>query len=161
MNMQKQYIEQLLDRFFEGETTRREEKMLEEYFAGDNVDETLMKYKPMFKWYADGMPAEQGVELEEAPSISIGKKSGLPLKPVLWFSSIAATLAILFTVGFNYNNSKIQREMLAKQHEGSYVMIDGVLYTDMEDISEEIEFLRLEAETIELELNAEGRNLRM
>ena len=156
MNKHDLYIEQLLDRFFEGETTRSEEKILDEYFAGDNLAESLMQYKPMFNWYADGMTAEPGAELSEAVRPLARKKSGFPLKPVIWFSSVAATLAILFTAGWNYHSAKVQQEMLAKQHEGSYVMIDGVLYTDMEDISEEIEYLRLEAEIIELELNAEA-----
>ena len=153
--MIEQYIENLLDRFFDGETTRSEEKILEEYFTGDNVSEKLIQYKPMFKWYADGMPTEPGAELTETKKHTVVKKSGFPLKPVMWFSSIAAALAILFTAGWNYHSAKVQKEMLAKQHEGSYIMIDGVLYTDMEDISEEIEYLRLEAETIELELSAE------
>lgn len=154
MTTQERYIEQLLDRFFKGDTTRAEEKALEEYFAGENVAETLLQYKPMFKWYAEGMPGEAAAAANKPVA---RKRTAFPLKPAIWFSSAAAALAILFTAGWNYHSAKVQKDMLAKQHEGSYVMIDGVLYTDMEDISDEIEYLKLEAESIEMELSAETR----
>lgn len=143
-------IDNLLDRFFEGETTCAEEKALQEFFAGDNVPEHLKAYIPMFKWYADGMQGEPGSELKQEPI----KRKPRFLKPLIWISSVAAAVAIILAAGWNYHTDRVQKELLAKQHEGSYMMIDGVMLTDMDDISDEIKALNLEAERIELELQA-------
>ncbi len=102
----------------------------------------------MFKWYAEGMPGEPGIELETQPA----KKRNRFIKPILWISSAAAAIAVVFSLGWNYHTRSIQRELLAKQYEGSYVMIDGNMTTDIEYISDEINAINLEAESIELEL---------
>ncbi|MEL7122394.1 MAG: hypothetical protein AAFO07_23315 [Bacteroidota bacterium] len=41
-------IKELLDKYFEGETTLEEEHKLKLYFLDDNVDESLLPYKPLF-----------------------------------------------------------------------------------------------------------------
>ncbi|MDE6263676.1 MAG: hypothetical protein K2M11_00875 [Paramuribaculum sp.] len=143
-------IETLLDRFFEGETTCAEEAQLQQFFAGNNVPPHLREYIPMFKWYADGMPGEPGSELE-SPA---GKNRRRFIKPLIWISSAAAAIAVVFSLGWNYHTRNIQRELLAKQHEGSYIMIDGNMTTDIEYISDDIKAINLEAESIELELRA-------
>ena len=45
--MDYKYIEQLIDRYFEGETTLEEERILREFFGGD-VPEHLRKWQPLF-----------------------------------------------------------------------------------------------------------------
>lgn len=48
--MNNVYIEQLLARYFDAETTREEEKMLRAYFSGREIPEHLRKYAPLFAW---------------------------------------------------------------------------------------------------------------
>ncbi|MDR2148286.1 MAG: hypothetical protein LBE91_17720 [Tannerella sp.] len=44
-------IEQLIDRFFDGETTNAEEQALYAFFNGETIPETLEKYKPVFRYF--------------------------------------------------------------------------------------------------------------
>lgn len=46
--MDYKYIEQLLDRYFECETTREEEQILRAFFAQENVPVRLLSYKTIF-----------------------------------------------------------------------------------------------------------------
>lgn len=49
--MDYKYIEQLLNRYFEAETTLKEEQILSAFFAQDDVDvpNALRRYKPLFE----------------------------------------------------------------------------------------------------------------
>ncbi|MCF0203434.1 MAG: pyruvate ferredoxin oxidoreductase, partial [Bacteroidaceae bacterium] len=42
------YIEQILDKFFECDTTLEEEKILRTFFSQNDVPESLAKYKELF-----------------------------------------------------------------------------------------------------------------
>jgi len=46
--MDYKYIEQLLDRYFDCETSASEERILRAFFSGDDVPEELMRYKSLF-----------------------------------------------------------------------------------------------------------------
>ena len=46
--MDYKYIEQLLERYWEGETTLQEEAILRTFFSQDDVPANLMKYKSLF-----------------------------------------------------------------------------------------------------------------
>ena len=52
----EQEIQQLTERFLEGATSNAEEQTLYDYFAGEEVAESLKPYREMFRWYAAGMP---------------------------------------------------------------------------------------------------------
>lgn len=51
--MNYQYIEQLIDRYFECETTIEEEHILREFFAQDDVPAHLRQWKPLFQAETD------------------------------------------------------------------------------------------------------------
>lgn len=46
--MDYRYIEQLIERYFHGETTLSEEKILREFFAQDDVPAHLKQWQPLF-----------------------------------------------------------------------------------------------------------------
>ena len=46
--MDYKYIEQLLERYWQGETTLQEEAILRAFFSQDDVPASLMKYKSLF-----------------------------------------------------------------------------------------------------------------
>ena len=46
--MDYKYIEQLLERYWEGETTLQEESILRTFFSQPEVPENLRKYQPLF-----------------------------------------------------------------------------------------------------------------
>ena len=43
-------IENLLDKYFDGQTNLSEEKSITDFFTSNNVPEHLLKYKPMFSF---------------------------------------------------------------------------------------------------------------
>ena len=50
--MDYNYIKNLIDRYFECETTPSEERMLRAFFSGNDVPEDLAKFKPLFDTFA-------------------------------------------------------------------------------------------------------------
>lgn len=58
MNNSKK-IRKLIQRFFDGETTLAEERLLYDFFASDNVPNELAEYKEMFAGYAAIWQAEE------------------------------------------------------------------------------------------------------
>lgn len=47
--MDYKYIEQLIDRYFEGETTLEEEQILRKFFAQEELPEYLQQWQPLFR----------------------------------------------------------------------------------------------------------------
>ena len=100
--MDYKYIEQLLERYWEGETTLQEESILRAFFSQDDVPACLMKYKPLFdcglqeETLGDDFDARIlssiGMEEPKARIITLASR----LKPLF---KAAAIVAILLTIG--------------------------------------------------------------
>lgn len=80
--------EQLLHRYFEGNTTLEEEARLRDYFRRDDVHPDLKAYNPMFAYW------------EEAAQITaplVVKKEAVRRRlPVRWLTTVAAACLLLF-----------------------------------------------------------------
>jgi len=48
--MDYKYIEQLLERYFAGETTLTEERILDAFFSQEEIPAELKEYQPLFTW---------------------------------------------------------------------------------------------------------------
>jgi hypothetical protein len=48
--MEQEKIKQLLEQYWQGETSREDEQLLRKFFSGNTVPEELKKYKPLFAW---------------------------------------------------------------------------------------------------------------
>ena len=57
-------IDELLNRYFEGETSAEEEQKLRRFFASDNVPENLSAYKPLFAYFDEEIAAERDMAEE-------------------------------------------------------------------------------------------------
>lgn len=104
--MDYKYINQLLNRYWDGETSLEEEDILRAFFSQDNVPAELMRYKPLFCYEAtqakrdvlgDDFDARILAAITErkpvkAQVISMGQR----FKPLL---KAAAMVAILLTLG--------------------------------------------------------------
>ena len=99
--MDYKYIEQLLERYWEGETTLQEEAILRTFFNQEDVPAGLMKYKSFFEC---GLQEETlGDDFEARILSSIGQEESKVkmislsrLKPLF---KAAAVVAILLTIG--------------------------------------------------------------
>lgn len=89
--MELDKIENILEKYFEGETTIAEEKELKEYFSSPNVAQHLEQYKPMFGYFS------QAKEQKSTYEIPLQTKK----RNVAWLS-IAASTVILLGIGTYY-----------------------------------------------------------
>lgn len=80
------YIEKLINRFFDGQSTLDEEAELEAFFASNDVPAEWIRYKKVFQYIGSLQPAEQ------APRINISHSM-----PLRW--AAAAAIAFLAAVG--------------------------------------------------------------
>lgn len=95
--MELSKIEELLEKYFEATTSIEEEKLLQEYFASNDVASHLEPYKSIFGFFAN----EKQVE---SMQITVVKNTNQSFK---WLS-IAASLLIMFGVGFSIFNQDIK-----------------------------------------------------
>jgi len=87
--MESTKIEQLLDAYFEANTTLEEENVLKDYFKSGDVEEHLRVYQSLF------------VGLGNAKDEVLQKELHLPQKKGIttnWWYGIAATVAVMFVV---------------------------------------------------------------
>ena len=113
-------IEELLEQYFEGQTSAEEEATIRRFFASDDVPENLAMYKPLFAYIDDEINAS--LPASDNKPVQTGKKL------VLWLSGAAACAAIL--VGAFFTNQQSNKCPM----EGDYVIIDGRCYTDAKTI---------------------------
>lgn len=104
--MELNKIEKLLDAWFEGETTLREEEILMNFFLNKNVPNHLLQYKPIFI----GLMAERKEKLEKPIPFSETEK---PKKPANWKYGVTAGIILAIGVGsffINPSGSKLTPE---------------------------------------------------
>ncbi|HVV05408.1 MAG TPA: hypothetical protein VHC96_14355 [Puia sp.] len=63
--MEREQVVQLLEKYWQAETTVEEEKMLAEYFRGADVPLEWESYRDIFSFYAQEAEVKPGKELEE------------------------------------------------------------------------------------------------
>lgn len=88
MNDEKRHIANILNRFFNGESTLAEEEELGRYFATHDVDEDWKAYKQMFAYFDGGMK-------DEKPAATVVK-----VRRVKWwrYAAAAAVVALMASV---------------------------------------------------------------
>ena len=82
-------IEELIEAYFEGNTSLEEEQILQKYFAQDVVPAHLQEYKLMFDYFAQSKAEISNQPIQVKPIKKTWNKSWL---------SIAAAIILLFTI---------------------------------------------------------------
>lgn len=111
-------IDNILEKYFEGESSLEEEKILRDYFGQKDIEERHKIYAPMFNFFTE--------EREETLPTTKKKKK----LPVYVWISIAASLLLLLTVKSVYTN-------LENEASRSLVYIDGKRITNIQTINSE------------------------
>ncbi|MNQ73699.1 hypothetical protein D3C85_884410 [compost metagenome] len=108
--MELDKIENILEKYFQGETTIAEEKELKEYFSSPNVAQHLEQYKPMFGYFSQ---VKQQKTTQEIP-LQTKKRN------VAWLS-IAASVVVLLGIGtFYYVSQETATPVVAQSELGTY-----------------------------------------
>jgi hypothetical protein len=104
-------IQEMLDRFYNAETTAREELMLKRFFQGDDVPPGLQADKLLFsQLFNDRVDVPGDLEARLSNDIdcwNMVEKSTLRRARVMslrWIAGVAASLMLLFTLGTYLNN---------------------------------------------------------
>ena len=94
--MELNKVEEILTKYFEGETTVDEEKQLQQYFSSANVAPHLVQYTLLFSYFATAKKEQFTVDISTFKTIKAHKsyrKSNF-----LWLS-VAASVMILMGIG--------------------------------------------------------------
>ncbi|MEI6684349.1 MAG: hypothetical protein WCO44_17115 [Bacteroidota bacterium] len=109
--MNTREIEVLLAKFYEGETSLQEEKMLREYFRGGAVAPNLKSHQPMFAFFEDERKqaiGDAGFEKKISEQLTDATATALPVfvplnrRVVYYYTAIAATFLLLIGVSLQY-----------------------------------------------------------
>ena len=109
--MELNKIEDILEKYFQGETSIAEENQLKEYFSSPNVAQHLEQYKPMFGYFS------QAKEQKSTYEIPLQSKK----RNVAWLS-IAASAVVLLGIGTYYfaSEQKNTTAVASKTELGTY-----------------------------------------
>lgn len=132
--MEKDYkhIEELLERFFDGQTSNAEEQELYAFFGSNDVPEHLAPYKPVFGYFESGLAEEISSSAEVRGSVKPLRPRGRVLTILL---STAAVVLMFFLLQpfFTHQNSE------PDPFEGSYIVRNGERIDDLDQIRPELE----------------------
>lgn len=120
-------IEELVEAFFEGKTSNREEEALYGYFASGQVPEHLEKYAPIFDCLKNELHRLPRQEEDVTP------RRRRTLLRVSYAAAIAASVAVVLMLTIP------SPEPEPNPFEGSYMIVDGEKITDMDLLMPEIE----------------------
>ena len=117
-------IKELLDRYYEGESTDADEQRLHEYFTSGNVAAELQPYCSIFAYlqHEKEYPSEE-YSLESAAII----EPAIQPRRIKWWN-IAAAACLLAAIFLAREYHKPAKEALCV---GTYVMVNGVCYDDI------------------------------
>lgn len=118
-------IEELLNKYFEGETSCDEERELRRFFTRGIVPEHLEMYRPLFAFLEAEKQQVQTTIEEAVPK----RKTPLRRRILYGLSGIAAGLVLLLGVAGTIRHFTPRPE--------NYVIIDGKQYTDAKLVQEQ------------------------
>lgn len=119
-------IDELLNKYFEGETSCDEERDLRRFFTEEQVPEDLEMYRPLFVCLDEEAKAHQSHQHEMK---EVNKQLSYRRRLYYIMGSIAAGLLLLIGVANLYQN--------VWTAPSDYVIINGKCYTDAKTIREQ------------------------
>ncbi|MDL2265803.1 hypothetical protein LJC43_05445 [Parabacteroides sp. OttesenSCG-928-G21] len=117
-------IEELLNKYFEGETSSEEERKLRHYFSSNDVPTEWEGYKSLFAYFDE----EIEMNKQKKPLQPVIKPLSHNRRILILFSGVAACLLLLFSINL-WINPPAKRFCA-----DNYVIINGRCYTDMHTI---------------------------
>jgi hypothetical protein len=120
--MEYNKIRELLEKYWEGETSLEEEEMLRSFYAAEHNDlpADLLEAQPLFRYFT----AEANLELPELPAISTVIAQLPPVKP--WEHWMKSAAVFLIAIGLGYAGRQYQE----KQHRMEVVFAQRDTYED-------------------------------
>lgn len=151
-------IQQLIDRFFEGETTLEEEQKLYLFYADHpQLPDELEAYRDMMAGfgalpYTPSIPIEEPSEPIEEPSFIAPASHHRRRTFVIRMVSAIAAMLVLY-IGYSALHNLQEEHDLARNYAGSYIIVGGQRIDDLSRIKPQIESALSQAKDIEQGLN--------
>lgn len=126
-------IEEVLNRYFEGETSAEEERELRRFFAGENVPAHLSAYRPLFAYFDEEIaaqydPAEE-IWQEVTRATPAVRRFAMSRRSVVYLlSTVAACVVALLGI------SQLLSPTDPCFCSDNYVVINGRCYTDIHKV---------------------------
>ncbi|MDR1348347.1 MAG: hypothetical protein LBJ63_08000 [Prevotellaceae bacterium] len=141
------YIEELLEKFFNGDTTFEEERELYYFFQQSKIPEHLKRYRSIFNYFEDNISDKLDIDLSYSEK---WQKKPLNIKRIIYFSGVAAAILLIVYVLVPFRSDY-------NPYTESYIVVNGIKsynIHDAESIENEIlaEINRREAELDNLEI---------
>lgn len=121
-------IDELLNKYFEGETSCEEERELRRYFTEEEVPEHLQMYRPLFACLDKEAKAYQSPP-EKSENKKVKTEHLIPRRLYYTIGSIAAGVLVLIGIANLYQQITVTPT--------DYVVINGKRYTDAKTIREQ------------------------
>ena len=119
----KNQIETLIEKYFDGLTSLKEEEILRDYFQKGDISDELKMYAPLFQYFSS-----ERKEIQKKENFIRGNKT---IRLIRWISISAAACLFLF-LGMNFFQNSNRSGM-----ETSVAYIDGKRHTNIEQIQTE------------------------
>lgn len=121
----EEYIQQLLDKYLDGDTSTAEEEALRGYFihSGDDIPEKWRPYKALFTYIVEER-ADKTVTKRTVTSSHVNFKALLRYRRVYAAMTAAAALIAVMMISLPHT-------------EKNYAVIDGKVYTDKKIVEDE------------------------
>ncbi|MDH6355400.1 hypothetical protein M2132_001742 [Dysgonomonas sp. PH5-45] len=118
-------IGEIIDRYFEGETSLKEEKLLRQYFKQGDIDERYRIYAPIFCFFSEEK-AEKGIDsVSDSGSTNVSRAKKKKRLPIYLYIGIASSFLLFFIGRAVYLNNDTETSK-------SIVYIDGKKISDKE-----------------------------
>ncbi len=110
----KQDIEKLLERYYDGETTLEEERLLRQFFQKETVPAHLESHAEQFRYFVDARNQHPSLAFSNQLAAKLNPPEQGPVRRLTgWFARIAASLVLLivgFTGGLFYMQSRVNQQ---------------------------------------------------
>jgi len=122
-------IEELLERFFDGKTSNKEEERLYSFFRKEDIPGHLKQYKQVFEYFESGLEDEINEEIQQNNTAKPVFK-----QKILW-TIVSGIAAAIFLFIFLQPWNIVETDPL----EGSYIVKNGQRIDDLDKIRGELE----------------------
>ncbi|MEM8527305.1 MAG: hypothetical protein AAGG68_21875 [Bacteroidota bacterium] len=96
----KNHIKELLEKYFEGETSIAEEQQLKAYFNGEQIAEELLPYQDLFQYFKIAKEVNFDKKISLSKSAKVSKLT--PRNKTFTWLSVAASIALVIGLWFFY-----------------------------------------------------------
>jgi len=142
MKTENEYIEKLIGRFLDGETTQKEEQELYRFFSGNEIPRELEVYREMFCFFSEDLPIALTYEEEfnDIPDNRLSVSANFSSKWLSWSAIAAIGLLLIGISGFLLHpaNTKYSQPEV-------FVFSEGKLISAPDNYSPETEMIIMDA----------------